>query len=696
VTFWRVNQGQDRESQSNMCSRLVYDFKDLLVTMNNVRTGCLAQPLELVAEYFGESIAFYFAWMGFYSSWLMLPSVVGVIYFCVQVWTRELDNVFGPLYSLFIVCWSSVFLISWRRRCSELAYQWGTLQAMEETEEQTRPQFHGSEETDQVTGKTRLVYPWWKRIFKFLFSVPCMLMIIVGVLVASLYLFRLRDRAVGDTFADGFSWKDIADADQALWIALLLIPTGLGVSIPILYQVCKRISKGLNGWENYRTDSQYRNALIVKLFSFRFVSVFAPMYYYAFWASGESNWKMLRLLCSLLSFMTVGQWWYMIWMTLLPYWWQQWQLSNLQQKVQSRRQELMQDFPGGVPSTSKEAYLKKLQNEAENPLWEEQALRDYEPDDDYTMSLIQFGYVTFFSMAFPLAPLLALINNLVQTRVDAFKLCRTRRRPIAQKTSGIGVWDNALELMTSIAVVTNCALVGFTSTAVWSQLPEMSQTTKVLVIIAFEHLLLFVKYWVESTVPRTPEKVTRAMQRERIIVAKRRETKSTGEHRPRGNTARAGVGGSSKVCAAVSSDPSSVSPPAPPPDKDDVDPPLQHQPAAVAAKPLCLPPAARLPLPPHLYAPAASPSNVSLAGGEGEKVRKRLQWNANVAARHAASAVQASAIPIEPRPVSSKTIIDEDFGTLDDESSLATETRGQESDLESATSSSSSEDDFRN
>lgn len=46
--------------------------------------------------------------------------------------------------------------------------------------------------------------------------------------------------------------------------------------------------------------------------------------------------------------------------------------------------------------------------------------------DDYTMSLIQFGYVALFSAAFPLAPLLAMINNLVQTRVDAHKICKTR------------------------------------------------------------------------------------------------------------------------------------------------------------------------------------------------------------------------------------------------------------------------------
>jgi hypothetical protein len=36
--------------------------------------------------------------------------------------------------------------------------------------------------------------------------------------------------------------------------------------------------------------------------------------------------------------------------------------------------------------------------------------------------LIQFGYVSFFSMTFPLAPLLALINNLLEIRVDAFKV----------------------------------------------------------------------------------------------------------------------------------------------------------------------------------------------------------------------------------------------------------------------------------
>ncbi|CAN0047611.1 unnamed protein product [Ectocarpus sp. 4 AP-2014] len=133
--------------------------------------------------------------------------------------------------------------------------------------------------------------------------------------------------------------------------------------------------------------------------------------------------------------------------------------------------------------------------------------------DDYTMSLIQFGYVALFSAAFPLAPLLAMINNLVQTRVDAHKICKTRRRPIALKSGGIGVWDNVLEVMSVIAVITNCALIGVTSERWWPA--DVSRATRILAVVVAEHIILFLKYWLESSVPRVPLKVQRALQRER-------------------------------------------------------------------------------------------------------------------------------------------------------------------------------------
>ena len=55
--------------------------------------------------------------------------------------------------------------------------------------------------------------------------------------------------------------------------------------------------------------------------------------------------------------------------------------------------------------------------------------------------VIQFGYVTLFSSAFPLAALCALVNNVIEIRSDAFKLCITHQRPFGQQVENIGIWQ---------------------------------------------------------------------------------------------------------------------------------------------------------------------------------------------------------------------------------------------------------------
>jgi len=61
--------------------------------------------------------------------------------------------------------------------------------------------------------------------------------------------------------------------------------------------------------------------------------------------------------------------------------------------------------------------------------------------DDYLELFLQFGYVFLFSAVFPSAAFWALLNNMIEIRTDAFKLCRTFRRPFAQPTASIGVWQ---------------------------------------------------------------------------------------------------------------------------------------------------------------------------------------------------------------------------------------------------------------
>lgn len=52
--------------------------------------------------------------------------------------------------------------------------------------------------------------------------------------------------------------------------------------------------------------------------------------------------------------------------------------------------------------------------------------------------VVQFSFTTIFVAAFPLAPLLALINNIFEIRLDAIKMVRLERRLVPRKTNDIG------------------------------------------------------------------------------------------------------------------------------------------------------------------------------------------------------------------------------------------------------------------
>lgn len=69
--------------------------------------------------------------------------------------------------------------------------------------------------------------------------------------------------------------------------------------------------------------------------------------------------------------------------------------------------------------------------------------------------MIQFGFITLFVASFPLAPLLALFNNVIEVRVDAWKLTTQFRRPVASKAHSIGAWQEILNGMATLSVVTN-------------------------------------------------------------------------------------------------------------------------------------------------------------------------------------------------------------------------------------------------
>lgn len=55
--------------------------------------------------------------------------------------------------------------------------------------------------------------------------------------------------------------------------------------------------------------------------------------------------------------------------------------------------------------------------------------------------MIQFSFTTIFVAAFPLAPLFALLNNVIEIRLDAIKMVTLERRMVPKKTNTIGNFD---------------------------------------------------------------------------------------------------------------------------------------------------------------------------------------------------------------------------------------------------------------
>lgn len=91
---------------------------------------------------------------------------------------------------------------------------------------------------------------------------------------------------------------------------------------------------------------------------------------------------------------------------------------------------------------------------------------------DYCASVptvIQFGFVTLFVASFPLAPLFALLNNIIEIRLDAKKFVAELRRPDAARGKDIGLYlHRQLSLLTVSTSYNNTQGLSFSSVvSIW-------------------------------------------------------------------------------------------------------------------------------------------------------------------------------------------------------------------------------------
>eukprot|EP00002_Diphylleia_rotans_P002649 TRINITY_DN11681_c0_g1_i5.p1 TRINITY_DN11681_c0_g1~~TRINITY_DN11681_c0_g1_i5.p1 ORF type:complete len:722 (+),score=168.54 TRINITY_DN11681_c0_g1_i5:43-2208(+) len=450
----------------------------------------LWQPMREIRDYFGEYVALYFSWLGFYTRWLIAPAIAGAIAFIVQV-SDNFDSPVVPAYCIFMALWSTFFLEFWKREQAALAFKWNTIGV--EEEEKPRPQFQGERIVNRLTGELEIVYPPWKRTAKYFFSYPAIGTLLAGVIVATLGILVLRIT---------MSRSDSLGADLGPMLAGIIN----AVTIVIFDQLYLRFAIFLNDWENYRTQTEYEDALIAKNFLFQFINSYISLFYLAFvkindpTLFGEEdeciNSCVQELTYQLGSIFGVR----MITQQIIEFSLPQIKIF-LRQYTEDKpvqKQDLEANLPESGPMTIEE---------------KESKLENYHGAfDDYNEMIIQFGYVTMFAAAFPLAALLAFLNNIIEIRLDAFKMCTTFKRPHYRAVEDIGTYYYILEIISAVSVITNVCLLAFTSEFLANETSAESTLSHLWVAVIAEHILFAVKFVIRSAVPDVPEEVAEAMR----------------------------------------------------------------------------------------------------------------------------------------------------------------------------------------
>ncbi|KFH63690.1 hypothetical protein MVEG_10383 [Podila verticillata NRRL 6337] len=428
------------------------------------------RDLSQVRDHFGEKVAYYFEFLQFYFQWLTIPTVIGVLVY-----------LFGSSYSIafgfFVILWSIVYIECWSRRERELALWWGVKNVSKT--EMRRPSFKGETlAVDPITGELTPFFSPWKRWLRTLAGIPVM---VVGTLILTAVITMVFALEVFLTeYYDGYM-KDY----------LVYVPTVLyTIAIPYVSDICLAVSKKLVNYENYETHASYDYHLVQKVFIFNalnsYLSILLTAYIYIPFgadiilfmqqyglpfASTAIDPHTLRE--RLMAFMISDQLWGFLTETIYPWITRRMKASavKIQKEVSEKLHHhdheghsLLGSHNGKTPSIelSSAAYLgqdldevyqflKRVQDQVDLP--------EYDVNEDYSEMVIQFGYVSLFSVIWPLTGLCAFINNWVEQRSDAAKISYNTRRPIPSRTDTIGPWIDNLHHLTWFSSLTNASIL---------------------------------------------------------------------------------------------------------------------------------------------------------------------------------------------------------------------------------------------
>ncbi|KAI0913638.1 DUF590-domain-containing protein [Ustulina deusta] len=408
--------------------------------------------LDRIRDKFGESVAFYFAFMQSYFAFQLFPAAFGFAAWLIL-------GRYSWLYSIVNSLWSVVFFEWWKKKEVDLAVQWGVRNVSRIQHPRAKFQWD-YEAPDPVTGEPVKYYPPMKRLRTQLLQVPFAIACVLAL--GALYIFCFGIEIFLTQVYDG-PFKSY----------LTFTPTVIMSSIlPVLSTILTKVAEKLTERENYQTNDAHQAALITKIFVINFITSYTPLFLSAFvympfgnlmmpylqvfatTARKLSNEKSIttqefrinpdRLKGQMVYFAVTAQVVNVALEFVIPYV-KRVVLGKVQAKRASRDLNTSQDLP------EEHEFLQRVREEAE--------LEVYDVAVDYREMVVQFGYLSLFSSVWPLTPLTFLINNWIELRSDAIKIAMTSQRPIPWRSDSIGPWLNALGFLSWAGSLVSSAIV---------------------------------------------------------------------------------------------------------------------------------------------------------------------------------------------------------------------------------------------
>ncbi|XP_055579000.1 anoctamin-9 [Falco biarmicus] len=459
---------------------------------------CRRQPIEKIRCYFGEKVALYFAWLGWYTYLLGVAALVGLVVFVAGItvfsssqvskeiceandtimcplcdqkcpfWllsdtctyakvTHMIDNEGTVLFAMFMAIWATVFLELWKRHRATVVTDWDLYRWDEDEEELAM------ELINNLQHEPRRYQHSYFRSTIILLLVLVMIAVLIGIAHA-LVIYRVIATAFFSQSNSEFL------REQANTMAVMTGAVLHYITIVIMNKVNRRVALYLCDLEKPRTFSQRENNFTVKIFTFQFFTNFSSLIYIAFFL-GRINghpgnymrvagrWRLEEchpsgcitdLFIQMAIIMLLKQTISNVMEYLVP--WIEHKLCKKQRRPKKRSMVLGEEEAAEDPCKS-----HWLSN------YELKEVNIFSLFDEFLEMVIQYSFTTIFVAAFPLAPLLAFCNNIFEIHLDAIKMMRLYRRMVPRKANDIGIWLQVLEAVGILAVIGNGLVIAITS-----------------------------------------------------------------------------------------------------------------------------------------------------------------------------------------------------------------------------------------